>query len=128
MCRSSLCPAFWCRFAICGLLAAALPRLPVAFAQSRGCVEVPVGAPMGAIAMVPLPASPHGHAVVGVPAQAERGQVCIAVVPPVADVLRGAPAPDGDLLRGGQASPPGGADLLREGPPVRCPVATCGGR
>ena len=79
-------------------------------AQSQGCVERPVGpaidgAALGAMrAMAPqrAPAPPgpaRGHGMVAVPQVPSMGTECIAVMPPVRDVLRGDPAASGGLLR-----------------------------
>ena len=79
-------------------------------AQSRGCVERPLGPAIDAAALGLLPAMPHalrGRGVVIVPQLPSMGTECIAVMPPVRDILRGPPASAGGLLRGddGRASP-----------------------
>ena len=79
-------------------------------AQSRGCVERPLGPATDAAALGLLPAMPHalrGRGAVIVPELPSMGTECIAVMPPVRDILRGQPAPAGGLLRGddGRAAP-----------------------
>ena len=79
-------------------------------AQSQGCVERLVGpavdgAALGTMrAMAPqlAPAAPgpaRGRGMVTVPQMPSMGTECIAVMPPVRDVLRGEPAAAGGLLR-----------------------------
>ena len=103
-------------------LAATLLLAPLAVrAQSRGCIERPVGPPIDGAALgamramvppagaAPAIAMPRGRGVVALPQLPSLGTECIAVMPPVGDVLRGEPAPSGGLLRGDD----GRADLLR---------------
>lgn len=105
------------------ILAAPLP----AGAQSRGCIERPVGPDMDVIAVVPIPRGPalRAHpggpaprAAVAIPGQPMHGSECIAVSPPPRDILRGEPLPAGGLLRGDD----GRSDLLRDPAPTRPPT------
>jgi len=89
----------------------------VVHAQSHGCVENPSGQGIDATVIVPLPLQPRGRVAIAVPTQPAFGQTCVAVMPPVRDVLRGALPPAGDLLRDGDSG--GRADVLREAAPVR---------
>ena len=102
------------------ILVASLVLAPVAAgAQSRGCIERPVGPPIDAAALAPVPGmampqAPRTRMTVAIPALPANGTECIAVMPPVRDVLRGEPAPERGLLRTDS-----GGDLLREAPPAR---------
>ncbi len=87
-------------------------------AQSRGCVERPLGpavdgAALGSMRTIAPPAGPplgpRGRGIVAVPQVPSMGSECVAVMPPVRDILRGEPAPSGGLLRGDD----GRGDLLR---------------
>ncbi len=86
-------------------------------AQSHGCVERPSGPAINSTAIAPLPHQPRGRVAIAVPTQPTFGQDCVAVMPPVRDVLRGAPPPPGGLLRG-----EGPGDLLRDPLPTRSPA------
>ncbi len=98
-------------------------------AQSQGCIERPIGpsvdgAAFGSLRPMPLypapsPHTPRGRGMVALPPMPSTGTECIAVAPPVRDILRGEPAPAGGLLRGDD----GRSDLLRDSPPVRPPIA-----
>ncbi len=94
------------RMTVCALVTALLLASFAVRAQSRGCVERPNGS---AVDVAGRGRAPGGRAVVMVPGVPAHGQDCIAVVPPVADVLRGPPAPGGGVLRGDD----GRRDLLR---------------
>jgi hypothetical protein len=103
----------------------ALLVLPAAAgAQSRGCIERPVGPGMDVTVLVPLPQPPGSRgqptprAAVTVPNQPMYGTECIAVSPPPRDILRGEPPPPGGLLRGDD----GRQDLLRDPTPARPPA------
>lgn len=104
------------------LLALLLPA--TAGAQSRGCIERPVGPPMDVTVAVPIPQSqaqqgrPTPRAAVTLPNQPMYGTECIAVSPPPRDILRGDPPPAGGLLRGDD----GRSDLLRDPTPARAPA------
>ena len=91
-------------------------------AQSRGCIERPVGPGMDVTVLVPLPAPgqprANGAAAVTLPSQPMYGTECIAVSPPPRDILRGDPPPAGGLLRGDD----GRSDLLRDPTPARPPA------
>jgi len=84
-------------------------------AQSLGCVELPVGPPLDAAVVARSPHLPGARAVLALPGLPAAGHDCVAVMPPVHDILRGAPPPAGGLLRGDD----GRGDLLREPPPAR---------
>lgn len=93
--------------------------VPSARAQSLGCVERPVGPPMDATVIVPVPGlRPGARAAVTVPGLPLHGQDCIAVAPPPQDILRGEPPPAGGLLRGDD----GRSNLLRDPAPLRPPT------
>jgi hypothetical protein len=103
----------------------ALLALPAsAGAQSRGCIERPVGPGMDVTVLVPIPQGPAAQgrpparAAVTVPNQPMYGTECIAVAPPPRDILRGEPPPAGGLLR----SDDGRSDLLRDPAPARPPA------
>lgn len=104
------------------LLALLLPA--TAGAQSRGCIERPVGPSMDVTVVVPLPQAqaqqgqPTPRAAVTLPNQPIYGTECIAVSPPPRDILRGDPPPAGGLLRGDD----GRSDLLRDPTPARAPA------
>jgi hypothetical protein len=102
------------------LLALLLPA--AAAAQSRGCIERPVGPPMDVTVVVPVPQAQQGRhtprAAVTLPNQPIYGTECIAVSPPPRDILRGDPPPAGGLLRGDD----GRSDLLRDPTPARPPA------
>jgi hypothetical protein len=104
------------------LLALLLPA--AAGAQSRGCIERPVGPSMDVTVVVPLPQAqaqqggPTPRAAVTLPNQPIYGTECIAVSPPPRDILRGDPPPAGGLLRGDD----GRSDLLRDPTPARAPA------
>ena len=102
------------------LLALLLPA--TAAAQSRGCIERPVGPSMDVTVVVPLPqgqpGQPTPRAAVTLPNQPIYGTECIAVSPPPRDILRGDPPPAGGLLRGDD----GRSDLLRDPTPARAPA------
>lgn len=104
------------------LLALLLPA--AAGAQSRGCIERPVGPSMDVTVVVPLPQAqaqqggPTPRAAVTLPNQPIYGTECIAVSPPPRDILRGDPPPAGGLLRGDD----GRSDLLRDTTPARAPA------
>lgn len=66
-----------------------------------------------------LPHAPRSRGMVALPQVPAMGTDCIAVMPPVQDILRGEPAPSGGLLRGDD----GRADVLRGAPPSRPPIA-----
>lgn len=70
-------------------------------AQSRGCVERPSGPALDATGLARPPGLGTARAAVALPGLPAAGQDCIAVMPPVGDVLRGEPAPGGGLLGGG---------------------------
>lgn len=101
------------------LLAAALLAAP-AGAQSLGCIERPVGAPMDITVLVPVPGLPGARAAVTPPPLPTHGNDCIAVAPPPRDILRGEPPPAGGLLRGDD----GRSNLLRDPAPTRPPIGT----
>lgn len=104
------------------LLALLLPA--AAGAQSRGCIERPVGPSMDVTVVVPLPQAqaqqggPTPRAAVTLPNQPIYGTECIAVSPPPRDILRGDPPPAAGLLRGDD----GRSDLLRDPTPARAPA------
>lgn len=106
------------------LLLALLALPAAAGAQSRGCIERPVGPGMDVTVVVPLPqppgtpARPAPRAAVTLPNQPMYGTECIAVAPPPRDILRGDPPPAGGLLRGDD----GRSDLLRDPTPARAPA------
>jgi len=90
-------------------------------AQSLGCVERPREPAIALAPTVQVPVTLPGQAPnararvgVGLPGQPAYGSDCIAVMPPVQDVLRGEPPPAGGLLRGDD----GRADVLRTPPPA----------
>lgn len=104
-----------------------VPAGPAA-AQSRGCIERPVGPGMDVTVLVPVPNvpgqrggpnQPSPRAAVTLPNQPMYGTECIAVAPPPPrDILRGDPPPAGGLLRGDD----GRQDLLRDPTPTRPPT------
>lgn len=118
-----------------------VPPAP-ALAQSRGCIERPVGPGMDVTVLVPVPQPGARHAptprhpagrdpapradptqpaplaAVTIPNQPIYGTECIAVAPPPRDILRGEPPPAGGLLRGDD----GRGDLLRNTTPTRPPT------
>lgn len=106
-----------------------LLALFTAGAQSQGCIERPVGPPVDGAAFgslramppypAPLPHPPRSRGMVALPQMPSMGTECIAVAPPVRDILRGEPAPSGGLLRGDD----GRSDLLRDTPTGRPPIA-----
>ncbi len=104
------------------LLALLLLLPATAAAQSRGCIERPVGPGMDVTVIVPLPQAhpgqPAPRAAVTLPNQPMYGTECIAVAPPPRDILRGDPPPAGGLLRNDD----GRQDLLRDPTPARPPA------
>lgn len=75
-------------------------------AQSQGCVERPVGPAVDGAALGTMPqlapgapGPARGRGMVAMPQMPSMGTECIAVMPPVRDVLRGEPAAAGGLLR-----------------------------
>ncbi len=103
------------------LLLALLALPAVVGAQSRGCIERPVGPGVDVTVVVPLPQAPAlpgqppARAAITLPNQPMYGTECIAVAPPPRDILRGEPPPAGGLLRGDD----GRSDLLRDPTPAR---------
>jgi hypothetical protein len=91
---------------------------PAAHAQSLGCVERPVGAPLGATAIAPIPGHPRARGAIALPPQPSHGTDCIAIAPPPRDILRGEPPPAGGLLRGDD----GRSNLLRDPAPTGPPA------
>lgn len=102
------------------LLALLLPA--TAGAQSRGCIERPIGPSVEGTVVVPVPQAQQGRhtprVAAPIPSQPSYGTECIAVAPPPQDILRGEPPPAGGLLRGDD----GRSDLLRGPTPARTPA------